>query len=123
MEASILTQGLKRRGFIMGLAANCSDSEIAPFRNVDICFVFKIKKKSSRLLARMCLQWPNDKRHSRRSDIDSNVELQKNNVGKLPISSTCVSQQLDVWHRKTPDTNNKLCREDSSCSIILRRTI
>lgn len=45
MEASILTQGLKRRGFIMGLAANCSDSEIAPFTNVDICFVFKIKKR------------------------------------------------------------------------------
>lgn len=45
MEASILTQGLKRRGFIMGLAANCSDSEIAPFRNVDICFVFKIRKE------------------------------------------------------------------------------
>lgn len=45
MEASILRQGLKKHGFLVDLPAKRTDSEIAPFRNVDICFVFKIRKE------------------------------------------------------------------------------
>lgn len=99
MEASNLTQEMKRHAVVIALAANRSDSEIASFLKVTRSFVLKVRNELE-ASGEDASPVPKQKKHSKQSDNIRTAELVQqvqDIINQDPKkSSKAIAKQLKV---------------------------